>query len=91
MWDGKNEFEWSQTSSIMCLMANINRDTKKRSKPFTPDDFKPSKTTKQRTVYPIETFRDVFVAGNVAPGNALRASKKRKIAKRREQEKGLRK
>jgi len=31
--------EWTQTSAIMALTANVNRDPK--SRPFTPNDFNP--------------------------------------------------
>lgn len=33
--------QWARTSSLMALLANINRDTKSRREPFTADDFNP--------------------------------------------------
>ena len=42
MYRGKVEDEWGRTSSAMALFANANRDPKKRSKPYTPDDFNPT-------------------------------------------------
>lgn len=41
MNDGRNKSEWARTALIACLLANPNRDTKKHSKPFTPDEFNP--------------------------------------------------
>lgn len=38
---GRLEAEWAQTSNILCLLANVNRDTKKKPTPFTPADFNP--------------------------------------------------
>lgn len=33
--------DWKRTASLMALFANANRDPKKRSKPYTPNDFDP--------------------------------------------------
>lgn len=30
---------WEPSSEILCLLANINRDTKKRRAPFKPSEF----------------------------------------------------
>ncbi len=32
--------DWAQTSQVLCLIANVNRDPKK-GRPFSPDDFNP--------------------------------------------------
>jgi hypothetical protein len=39
MAEGKQRNDWSHTSVILALVANCNRDPKKRA--FTPDDFNP--------------------------------------------------
>jgi hypothetical protein len=39
-------------------MANIHRDKKKRSKPFTPSDFHPFATPKENIVVGIEALKD---------------------------------
>lgn len=33
--------QWQHTSSIMALIANCNRDPKKKNRPFQPRDFNP--------------------------------------------------
>lgn len=33
--------EWARTAAAMALLANVNRDSKRRRKPFEPDDFNP--------------------------------------------------
>lgn len=32
---------WERTSWLLALIANCNRDPKKRNRPFTPDEFNP--------------------------------------------------
>ena len=41
MADGPGRTSWAQTSLIACILANANRDPKKRSRPYTPADFDP--------------------------------------------------
>ena len=41
MADGRAKFEWGIASSMMALLANLNRDPKK-GKQFKPSDFNPS-------------------------------------------------
>lgn len=38
---GRAELQWAIASAQMALLANINRDTKKHSRPFNADDFNP--------------------------------------------------
>jgi hypothetical protein len=38
---GRQKSEWAQTSTVLCLLANANRDKKRRPYPFEPDDFNP--------------------------------------------------
>ena len=38
---GRQKCQWSQTSAVLAVIANANRDTKRRPDPFTPDDFNP--------------------------------------------------
>lgn len=37
----RDRLEWSRTASIMALIANVNRDSKRRPEAFTIDDFSP--------------------------------------------------
>ena len=41
MADAKRQHDWNIASSVMALNAEINRDRKRRRKPFKPDDFNP--------------------------------------------------
>lgn len=40
MADAKERSDWGRASSLMALMANLNRDPKKRG-PFKPSEFSP--------------------------------------------------
>ncbi|MBI1373636.1 MAG: hypothetical protein GC159_12980 [Phycisphaera sp.] len=48
MAEGQGHERWAHTSMICALIANVHRDPKKQ-RPFTPDDFNPYATRKQRT------------------------------------------
>lgn len=41
MAEGRQRSQWNQTASILAMIANVNRDTSKRSTPFRPDEFNP--------------------------------------------------
>lgn len=41
MVEGRGEYEWGQVSSVMALLANINRDERRVPNPFTPAMFNP--------------------------------------------------
>lgn len=65
MVEGRNSFAWSIASSIMALIANINRDPKRRRKPFDASDFNPCVTKKRRSSIAVteenkNEFRDTF-------------------------------
>lgn len=40
--------DWDQTASILALLAETNRDPKKRYRPFTPADFHPLHRRKRK-------------------------------------------
>jgi hypothetical protein len=46
MAEAKRQHDWHIASSVMALTAEINRDRKRRRKPFKPDDFNPYTATK---------------------------------------------
>lgn len=48
---GRMEYDWQHTSMHMWIHAELNRNPKKRAKPFTPNDFNAFQT-KQRQVKP---------------------------------------
>lgn len=41
MAEAKRQHDWNVASTLMALMAEMNRDRKRRRKPFRPDDFNP--------------------------------------------------
>ena len=41
MAESRRQHDWNVASTIMALMAEMNRDRKRRRKPFRPDDFNP--------------------------------------------------
>ena len=43
MCDNRLRTEWMRTAHVLCMMANINRDEKKKKTPFKPSDFMPFK------------------------------------------------
>jgi hypothetical protein len=63
MTDARRKEQWSHTSALMALVANVNRNPRKRSRPYSPIDFHPLVEripTKQCKVG-IHVLRDVFV------------------------------
>ena len=55
MAEGKSQNNWQHTSSIMALIANVNRDPKQRARPFKPSDFDPYRQ-------PAETTQPVVIS-----------------------------
>lgn len=41
MADARLRADWAHTSNLLCLLANINRNPQRRSRPFQPSDFDP--------------------------------------------------
>lgn len=41
MAEARSKHDWGRTSSLLALIANVNRDPKRQSRPFTPDQFNP--------------------------------------------------
>lgn len=63
MTESRRQHDWSQTSCILALTAEMNRNTKKKSTPFKPDDFNPmAKGNKGGDIEAdITILRDLFV------------------------------
>lgn len=40
---------WDHTAHLKCMLAELNRDKKKRRKPFKPDEFNPLKSKPERS------------------------------------------
>jgi hypothetical protein len=51
MAEGKMEMLWAIASNQMAMTANCNRDPKKRSSPFMPDEFNPLKRKKEVVIH----------------------------------------
>jgi hypothetical protein len=41
MAEGRSRQAWEHTSALLSMLANVNRNPKKRSKPFSPAEFNP--------------------------------------------------
>lgn len=48
MAEARAQERWAHTASLMALVANCNRDPKKRRRPYTPDDFNPLARSRRR-------------------------------------------
>lgn len=55
MADARQKSEWGQTSSIISMIANVNRDPSKHPAPYKPMDFSPFKVNIKNK----GTFEDV--------------------------------
>lgn len=42
------DLRWEQTALIAAILANASRDTKRKSEPFTIDDFHPMRQARKR-------------------------------------------
>jgi len=49
MSHGRIRQEWNYTSSLLAMIANANRDHKKRSRPFEAGEFHPFEKGKRRS------------------------------------------
>jgi hypothetical protein len=68
MAEGRQRDEWGRTSSLMAIIAEANRDKKKRSRPFKPSDFNPfAQHVKQEPIAqaPITALKDIFIHGRM--------------------------
>jgi hypothetical protein len=65
MADGRKREMWDHTSALLAMTAEINRDPKKRRKPFLPSDFNPYEAKADRSLdieVPID-FLKMFIHG----------------------------
>lgn len=64
MSDSRLRSEWARTANVLCMMANINRDEKKKKTPFRPSDFMPFQDRRLKDVQPrklsIKEFCEMF-------------------------------
>jgi len=52
--------DWTHTAHILCLIANVNRDTKKHREPYSVSDFHPMMKKAPPLKAPIDVLK-VFV------------------------------
>ena len=72
MADARLEHEWNLSAAIQALLAEVNRDRKTRSKPFTVHDFHPlhARRRQQQNTIPMGELRTLFTEGK--PSAAIR-------------------
>lgn len=56
------EVEDLRIATVLAMMANINRDPKKKSTPFTPDDFMPNREQPETEEQTWEEQADILMA-----------------------------
>jgi hypothetical protein len=64
MHDARATDAWNHTSTVLALLANAHRDTRKKPAPFKPSDFHPCREARQRErPLPVEisVLKTVFV------------------------------
>jgi hypothetical protein len=59
MAEARSKLEWSQTSSLLALLANAHRNAKKHPSPFKPADFNPH--TKEQDAQNIVVVKDIRI------------------------------
>jgi len=62
MADGRSQAAWSHTSSLIWIIAEVNRDSKRRSRPYQPADFNPhiQRKKRQRTMTVEDLTHDIL-------------------------------
>ena len=62
MGEARSQVLWNHTSSVLAMLANIHRDTK-RAKVYHPTDFNPhaKKRIQPRTMVGIQALKHIFI------------------------------
>lgn len=58
-WEEREERDYWRTGVIASTIANVNRDTKKKPKPFKVEDFMPRKRKRKKPMYTDEQLRAI--------------------------------
>jgi hypothetical protein len=53
MYEGHSRDEWTRWSNLLALIAETNRDTKKRRTPYSADEFNPHVTARRPRGMPL--------------------------------------
>lgn len=67
MVEARVKQQWSHTSVILALIANVNRDPKRRSEPFSPDEFNPFVVKRREEPIArvgVDMLKRLFIDGN---------------------------
>jgi hypothetical protein len=68
MAEARAQHTWAATSSVLAMLANVNRDPKK-TRPFSPSDFNPlierNRVSERVLQVGIEVLKDVFIDGQL--------------------------
>jgi hypothetical protein len=75
MAEGRARLEWAQTAEVLAILYNANRDSKKRSRPFTAAEFNPyaerpkdaAETATRITQENIGLLKSAFTGSPAAP------------------------
>jgi len=70
----EQKLEWQRTASVLCLLANINRDSKKRPRAYEIDDFMPEsmrEKKKQQNMTPQAMYEALKLATIRAGGEVI--------------------
>lgn len=62
MADGRGRSAWSHTAQILAMIANANRNPKKKPSPFKPEEFFPYKAEESK---PIQKTNDLSILKSV--------------------------
>lgn len=57
MAEGHGRAAWGHTSSLLAMLANIHRDTRKRRRPYQPGEFNPHSQARRRRGSPVSVTR----------------------------------
>jgi hypothetical protein len=64
MAEARSHQQWSHTAALLALIANCHRDAK-RHRPYTPEDFLPRRSARERTppvpITDLSILKAVFV------------------------------
>lgn len=69
MSEGRQRHDWGIASTLMALIANVQRDPK-RSRALKPSEFDPFAAKAAAQKVPVTVLRDVFIDGRL-PAEAL--------------------
>ena len=70
MAEARSRLAWATAAAVMCVIANANRDVKRRPQPFGPADFDPHEIAAARrrttTNVSVDILKRVFVCDSSA-------------------------